>query len=193
MDYDLEKLEGQYVRLWPYSRGYYPRDTLYHLWRLVEEDNAAPSLFHSQLCPIPTVPYEWRGDLVEFVKVFESESRILLIAQSVQKDEIAGFFWFDDVVSKFRASCNIFYRRRYWGHPAREASRLAIGYGFEFLEFKSVWAYTPWDHAAKHAEAVGFHPLISLPEMFQSQNSDGKLYPLHILRLTRQEWDHGIR
>lgn len=153
------------AHLVPYHRAVFPRGSLYSLWSLMEEQGAAPLLFHGQQGPEQT-----RGDLVAFVRMLEpaqGETHVLLITRP-DSSELEGFLWFDDVVGLgespgTRAAFNVFYRRRFWGHPAREASRMGLRYGFEVLKFSAIWAWTPWPNAARHAAAIGMTLMADLP------------------------------
>lgn len=179
-------LEGQYARLHPYTRGYSSRDLLYLLWRFMEDEGGAARLFYAQT--VAETPISQRGDLTEFLAYFNDPKRLLVVVQNIKTDQLAGMVWFDDLVPGFRAAANCFYRRRSWGHPAREGSRLAVGYAFELLGLRSVWAYTPFPEAAKHAEAIGMHRVAVLPG-FVSINESPR--DVHILKVHREDFQHG--
>jgi len=181
--YDISRLTGKLVKLWPYSRGLYPRDILYRVWAAMEQDNAAHLVFHGQQVPSDMI-YTWRGDLTEFIKYFDQPTRLLVICECIEDKEIAGFIWFDDVVPGFRALANIFFRRKYYGQVSHEASILAKEYAFDGLGIKSLWAFTPWLWAAKHAESIGFEKIVVLPGLYIV---DGQLRDAYVLKLNREE------
>lgn len=170
------------ARLVPYHRAVFPRDTLWHLWSLMESQGAAPLLFHGQQGPEST-----RGDLVAFVRLLEPAQgeTYLLLATRPDSAELEGFVWFDDIVrlgeNTVRAAFNVCYRRRFWGQPAREASRMALRYGCEILGFSAIWGWTPWPVAARHAEAIGMTRMATLPG-FAAGSRD-----LSLFRVLREE------
>lgn len=171
------------VRLWPYVRGAWSRDLLARLWDAIERQGAAPKLFYAQTCTEPTQ----RGDLAEFCAYFTDPRRTLLIAESTTRPgDLVGLFWFDDLVPGYRASGNVFYRRRYWGPVARSASRLGLAYGFTTLALQMIWAYTPWPEAASHCEAVGMRPMATLDRFILI---DGRPTDVRVFRMTKEEFD----
>ena len=186
---EIEQLvTGKHVKLYPYVRGLWPPETLFTLWQMMRDQDAGEKIFFGR--PGGGTPYSTAGDLVDFVKFFEPEppaQRHLLLAQSqAEPDQIVGIFWFDDLVPGHRAAGSVLYRKRYWGEPAREASRLALAYGFEVLGVGSIWAYTPWRTGFKHAEAAGMNHVATLPNYVIA--ADGKPMDLHILRVLKEEF-----
>ena len=178
------ELSGQHVRLYPYVRGAFPRETLYALWRAVEDDGAAARLFYAQ----PALEESHRGDLTEFIAYFTDPKRVLYIAQSLKTDQVAGMVWFDDIQVGHRAAANVFFRRRYWGAAAGEGSRLALDAAFETMGVAAIWAYTPWPHAVRHAERAGMREVAVLPEFICIE---GRPHDLHVLRVCREDRAHG--
>ena len=174
-------LSGQYVRLYPYQRGAFPREVLYACWRAVEDEGAARLLFYAQ----PVTDEAQRGDLTEFVSYMTDPKRLLYIAQNLKTDQLAGMVWFDDIQPGYRAAANVFFRRRSWGAPALEGSRLALGHVFETLHVESIWAYTPWPHAVRHAQRAGMMPVALLPGFVRV---DGVARDIHVLRLRREDF-----
>jgi hypothetical protein len=174
-------LTGSLVRLYPYDRGAFPREVLYAMWRAVEDDHASRYLFYGQVCQ----DEHHRGDLQEFVTYFTDPKRLLYIAQSLRTDELAGMVWFDDIQPGYRAAANVYFRRRSWGPAALEGSRLAIGAAFDALKLEHVWAYTPWDHAVRHAKRAGMMPVALLPGFVRI---DGQPRDIHVLRLKREDF-----
>jgi len=185
-------MTGEHVRLYPYVRGHWPPETLYALWKLLMPDqDTAKNIFFGRSVLGPPTPYPTLGDLVEFVRFFDPDppgQRRLLIAESLRTPgEVVGLFWFDDLVPGHRAAGNVLYRRRFWGAPAREASRLALAWGFAELGVRAIWAYTPWRVAVKHCEAVGLRLVATLPEFVEL---DGVPTDMHILRVRKEDF-HG--
>ena len=178
-------LTGKHLRLLPYVRGHWPPETLVVLWRMVRDEGAQGKIFFAG--PGSTTPFPTQGDLVHFIKFFDPEppvQRLLLIAHSAEND-LAGLFWFDDFVPGHRVTGNVCYRRRYWGEPAREASRLALAYGFEVLGVRSIWAYSPWKTGIHHGEAVGMTQVATLPDFAMA---GGQALDLAILRMRREDF-----
>lgn len=173
------------VRLFPYCRGYVSRDILYHCWQMVEREGATDRLFYNQRLSAEHTPLSTRGDLVEFVKLFESDIfyRPLLIIIANDTD-LAGLFWFDDLVHGNRAFASVFYRRRYWGAFARQASMEALRYGFETFDLDSIWAASPFKTAVNHAKSLGFQMVASIPE---SVMIDSVPHAIEILRLKKEQ------
>lgn len=183
-----DPLQGQHVRLDIYSRADYPPDTLYTLWKAMQLDKATDKVFTQ--APGDSAEPQTLGDLVDFVRMFEpqGQQRVLLIATSVKgagatDADLAGMVWFDDFLGG-RCAINAFYRRRYWGHPAREATRLALRWGFDAFAVPAIWAYTPWANAASHAEAVGMSKVARLPDYLVI---GGTPRDLVILRMRKEE------
>jgi len=183
-DYDITRLNGIRTRIWPYSRGYYPRDTFYHLWLMMENDDATPLIFQTETKQEGLI-YETRGDLQAFVELFKD--KIILIAESLEKKELAGFFWYDDIHPGERASANVFYRRRFWGETSREATTLCLDYGFRasHLDFKTIWASTPWKTAVSHAEAMGFKERAKIENIGQV---NGRTIDSNIMSLEKKDF-----
>jgi len=182
-------LTGQHVKLYPYVRGYFPPETLYTLWHLMRAQGAIGKLFYGRLPSAEAPPHRLCGDLVHFVKFFEPEepnARPLLLVQSQkQPEDIAGMVWFDDMIPEHRAAGSVFYRRKYWGEPAREATRLAIAWAFAVLKVESCWAYTPWKTGRRHAQAVGMNLVATLPGYVVVDTTPTDL---DIYRITREEF-----
>lgn len=160
--FDVNRLAGTHVRLWPYARGWYPRDILYRCWLVMERDGATARVFHSSVSP-PDIPYSQQGDLTEFVTLLADPRRVVLIVQAAATDDILGLIWFDDLIPQHRALCNIFMCKAAYGPAAEEASTLAAAYAFEHLQVPTLWAFTPWPVAVAHAKSIGFQVLAQLP------------------------------
>lgn len=177
----MNDLSGNHVRLYPYQRGAFPRSLLYALWKAVEDDGASRLLFYAQ----PVTDEAQRGDLPEFVSYLTDAKRVLYIVQNLKTDQLAGMIWFDDIQPGYRAAANVFFRRRDWGAAALEGSRLALGHAFETFGWESIWAYTPWIHAVRHAKRAGMMPVALLPGFVRI---DGAPRDIHVLRLKREEF-----
>ncbi|MBI3937143.1 MAG: GNAT family N-acetyltransferase [Betaproteobacteria bacterium] len=180
------RLVGEHVRLWPYVRGYFPRHALYVLWQMMEAERAAPLLFYGRPGRAD-LPEATQGDLVDFIRCFEPQEgrRALLLVQGLRSGETEGMVWFDDF-TPHRCAINMFYRRRAWGTVAREGSRLACGYAFENFGVKSIWGYSPFPLAVRHAEAIGFRILAVLPRYAWV---NGKAQDMSVGCLTRDEYE----
>lgn len=180
-------LTGQDVKLFPYMRGHFPPETLATLWALMRQQGAIERIFFGPSAT-QTTPFPIRGDLVDFIKAFDPErpvDRWLLIVQSQKHPEdIAGMVWFDDHIPKHRVAGSVFYRRKYWGRPAEEATRLAIRWAFAQLEVKGVWAYSPWRTGQRHALRVGMTHIATLPGYVMLGDKPGDLA---MYRVTREE------
>src|SRR5262245_25296020 len=176
-------LTGQHVKLYPYVRGHFPPETLFTLWNLMREQGAIDKVFFGRP---GTTPYQRRGDLVEFIKTFEPEAgvdRWVLIVQSLKHPEdVAGMCWFDDHIPEHRIAGSVFYRRKYWGRPAHEATRLAIRWAFAVLPVQSIWAYSPWKTGQKHAEYGGMTHVATLPEYVVLGEQPADLYCYRVRR-----------
>ena len=168
---------GEHGTVWPYTRGGYPPDTMYLLWRVMVDEQGADKLFYAQQGDGAV-----RGDLVEFTRYFSDESRQLFICQAPDAGPVMGFVWLDDIAPAHRAAINVFFRRAHWGHAAREMASLVIRYGFEVLHLHAVWAFTPWPLAVRMGDALGFERIAVLPDFIRV---DGESHAVTIMRKTR--------
>lgn len=177
----LDRYIGRQVRLWPYLRGAYPKDTLYRLWSLVEQADA----FHQLFWGLHTDESK-HGDLEHFCRFFAEDSgRSLFIVQSVNKDEIAGFLWLDDVIPNTRAVGSVFMALGYRGKAASEAVRLLCDYSFQEYGLQALWGVTPWPQAASLITEVGFERMASLPAFAKVR---GIMHDVRIFRLTKEHF-----
>lgn len=183
-----DALTGKHVRLWPYSRGYYPRDMVWRIWSMVERERAVKTLFWGRFFGGNDLPVDPRGDLQDFVEIFSAKSNaILIIVTDAVKDEMAGVIWFDDIIPKYRATANIFMRQKYWGAAALEAGHLALRYLFGNFDIQYVWCFTPWKAAKVYAGSLGF----KMKAVFDDYTIiEGKERDIFVLRLSRGEY-HG--
>ena len=182
----LDRLTGKHVRLWPYAPGYYSRDLVYRLWRIVEDEKAIPLTFWGRFTVLSETPIETRGDLMDFARILATTNGVLLIVTETQTDALAGFIWFEEIVPKYKAVAGIFMRQKYWGDPATEAGRLGERYAFETLDLQSLWAITPWQAAINYCKRIGFKPIALLPD-FALIN--GRERDVTFLRITRGEFN----
>lgn len=182
----LDRLTGKQVRLWPYASGYYARDLVYRLWRIVEDEKAIPLIFWARFAVSRETPVETRGDLIDFARILGTTNGVLLIVTEIQTDALAGFIWFEQIVPKYKAMAGIFMRQKYWGDPAIEAGRLAERYAFETLDLQALWAETPWQSAVNYCQRIGFKLMAVLPD-FTLIN--GKEHDVTFLRITKGEYD----
>ena len=163
------------MRVLPYVRGYYPRDTAYRLWSLMEAEGAASKLFFSGV-PHGT-DVNCLGDLTQFVQSLAT--RETLVMQHLESGEIAGLFWYEDFIPSHRALVSIFVRRRFWGEVAKEIADLGLRYGFEVFQLKHIWALTAWPTSASIAERCGMTLVATLEDYVldeQGEPRDVKLY-----------------
>lgn len=175
-------LVGETGRLWLYERESFPRDALYLLWRLVEDERGAPTLFY------PQGAESHRGDLVDFVSTFSGPGRMLLVAQSLgEAPTLMGMIWFDQIEVGRRANVNIFFRKAHYGPPVMDLSRLALAWAFETLRLASVWAFTPWPVAGQLCQRMGFGKVAALPEFVTVGDTP---LEVHVWRLRKEDF-HG--
>lgn len=186
--YDKARLTGKLVRIWPYVRGQYPRDILYTCWSAMEREGMSQKVFHSSYWPSES-PFDWRGDLTEFVTYFSQTNRLLQICQAIENEDLAGLIWFEDIVPQKRASCGIWFKRQYWGPLTLEASQICKDYAFYGLDIPKLYSFTPWPEAKRHAQKIGFEYVTSIPELVQAEE---EAYPMNVLVAKRGE-DNGRR
>jgi hypothetical protein len=185
-DFDLAKLEGEHCRIFPYTRGYYPRDILYHAWKIMEDDQEAARVFHGYLGYDDRTPIPHRGDLAQFCQYFEaSTGRLLVLCQSKADGRLAGFVWGDDVIPEFRALVNIFFAKPYRGIVALEGGHLALRYAFDALKLQYLWGFTPWPAAKRYCQRLGFKSIGVLPAF---NRIDGEARDMHVLRLRAEDY-----
>jgi len=180
---ETNHLVGTRIRLWPYVRGVYGRDTLYRLWCVIEEAQAGPLLFWaSQDQP------EIHSDLVAFVKFFDDPTRLLQVVTNIDSTEIIGCIWFDEIVPRYRAFGSMFIVPKFQGGTySREAMDMGLRYAFEILELKQVWGATPWLPARRLCLRSGFEVVAMLPG-FTLVN--GVPVDVTILRIMKEQF-HG--
>lgn len=174
----LQRLVGPTVMLVPYARGYSPRDMLYRLWRAMEEEGLSKYVFHSWQGKATL--FDQRGDLVEFIKMFEPDhgARPLVIALSADGQKLAGAIWIDDVIMGHRANLSIFMLKDYRGESALEAGLMAMDYFTTLFNLPTLWSFTPWRHAAELARKGGFQDVAILPGYVRHEGEEKAVYVL---------------
>lgn len=179
-------LKGTYVHVLPFVKNFYPRDFLYRLWKIIEDEHAMRLVFHGRFNRPATSPVDTRCDLMEFMEAFlTTKDSVFLIIADAKKDEIAGLIWFDNCVPGYSAHSNIFMRQRYWGKPAREAGIIGARYAFEILGLSCLWGFTPWKAARNFAVSIGFKYLESLPGY---SVVEGKKRDMMIVQLKKEDF-----
>ena len=163
-NYEDKILTGELVKLWPWARGYYKRDLLYFLWKMMEEERMTDTIFYAKTSSKDDTPVSTHMDLIDFIAYFAGSERLLLIPTSLATGEIIGFSWYDGAVLGEYALGSMFYRKKFWGEVAKEATQLALRYGFEICGFKKVWGHSPWMASVKHRARVGFTEMAELPD-----------------------------
>ncbi len=184
-------LTGDLVKLWPFARGYYRRDLYYLLWRMMEDERMTDTIFYRYTTAANPTPIDTHMDLTEFVQYFSLAiaTRLLLIPTYKETGEMIGFSWYDDVVLGESATGNMFYRKKFWGEVAREATELALRYGFGILQLKKVWAYSPWLASVKHRARLGFTEITEIPEAVKDRS--GKMRTMYIGALKKEDFHNG--
>lgn len=145
------------VEIWPYVRGQYPRDTMYTIWRMVEEAKAAPHLFWGS-----QEPETIKGDLVAMAKFFDDPNRVLVMLSTADNTEPVGFLWFDDFVPNLRCFGSVFIKPKYRGKVGNAGIVKACQYIFDSFGVKTIWGITPWREAKAAVMACGFQPVALL-------------------------------
>lgn len=178
---NLERVfTGKYVRLRQYLPGYYPRESLYILWKAAEEDGACLQIFYDKLShPKPDTPIDTRGDLAEFVSYFNAPDKLLVIFEDLKTSDLVGFMWLSDMVPRFRATVNIFFRKRYRGRAGFEGARLFREYATRVLGFPTLWGLTPWTNSVAVGRWLGMKTVAVLPKF---QLIDGVAHDVFVLR-----------
>lgn len=166
--------ETDTIRLLPYARGIYGRDTLYTIWRLIEDEQMAQQIFYSQQC----TDERWRGDLVECVSYFNSihPQRMLVIPQDKASEALMGLVWFDHLGHV--GSIGLCYRKQFRGKRSHEATKLACQYAFEVLGFTRIFGFTPYKEAIRHGLAMGWTRVGTLPGFVRIHGQDRDLYQI---------------
>lgn len=155
--FNVQRLQGKLVDVWPYHEPLYPNDTLSRLWNVMCEDNTLHRVFYEHN------PMRFN----DFMRFFDAKifpQRLLLI-YTTKDGEDAGFGWFDDVKQGIRAFANVCMRKKYWGPAAEEASTISLDYIFTAHDVASVYGLTPKPNrmALAQAKRLGFKVLAEVP------------------------------
>lgn len=164
-------LTGTYVRLWPYSPPYFPRDTLYQVWKLMEAHKAWPRLFWWE-----DVNDLHKGSLLAFASYMKTKAALLV--ESLETGKLAGLVWFDEMFDGLRGTISVWYARSAWGAAAHEATGIATRYGHQALSLPQVWGVTPWTAARHHALRCGYKDMATFPRYIRL---NGKPMPMYFL------------
>lgn len=151
-------LTGTQVKLWPYVRGYYPRDVLYGLWSAIEQAGDGARVFWGNSDPAPL-----RMDLPSFCEFVTKEGRTLILLTNLDGTAMLGCAWFEDVFPKRRAFGSIYLVPESRGKVAVEAVRLVTDYACQVLDVNEIWAVTPWREAGQLICAAGYQRVATLP------------------------------
>lgn len=145
------------VEIWPYVRGQYPRDTMWTVWRMVEEAKAAPHLFWGS-----QEPDAIKGDLVAVTKFFDDPNRVLIMLSTPDNTDLVGFLWFDDFIPGLRCFGSVFIKPQYRGKVGNAGIVKACQYVFDTFQVSTIWGITPWREAKAAVMACGFQPVALL-------------------------------
>ena len=185
-EYDLNRLKGKLVNVLPYVRGYFAPDISYQIWSQMAKEDVLKLIFFEE--PLKETPIATHADLAFVTEYFLNPQRIVLLVTDKELGELAGVIWFDSILPHFRAHGSYWMRRKYWGHPTEEASRIALDYMFNFVDVLSVWAYTPWLTSVKTTNRLGFDYITALPE---STFAAGKVRDMHVSVMRREKFNHA--
>lgn len=177
----MDTYDGGALRLWPYLRGYMPRDTLGQLWAAVEAAGDWGRLFwwreEEGQTPFPT-----QGDLVDFMEFFTDpeDPKILLIGEAM--NSLVGACWF--YLRQPDGSCEggTWIAPEWRGVFSREMVNRSLAFIQEVHDIRSVNATTPWPDARNLCLKCGFQLLQSIKQ------ADGR-----VLYQLRKELTHGQR
>ena len=125
----------------------------------MEHDRAGKRLFWGD-----REPETLSGDLSSLCAFIHEPRRLSFLAFGIENRDLAGWLWLEDVILGYRASVNVFMRRRYWGDAAHEAGILLCDFAREVYELPELWAFTPWLTAKRWGERIGFKCLGVLPQ-----------------------------
>lgn len=168
------------MRLWPYAPGVFGlRDTLYRVWKLMEEDGATAHTFWDET-GFPT-----SGDLCSFIRSFDGvPGKLLTMVERTDTEQLCGAIWFTNMVVGHQAYATMWMAKDARGVIALEAAQLVLPPLFRMFNLQQLWAVTPWANAGAMCRRVGFKRWCVLPGycQWEGQPKDVWLY-----RLTRHE------
>jgi hypothetical protein len=165
------------VQIFPYVRGEYPRDTMYAIWRMVEEAKAAEHLFWGS-----QEPDAIKGDLTAIVKFFDDQNRVLIMLSTEDGKDMIGFLWFDDFIPGLRCFGSVFIKPQYRGKVGNAGIVKACQYVFDVFHVKAIWGVTPWREARAAVMACGFQTVTVLKEFVKVGN---EVLDAHIVKKER--------
>ena len=176
-------LNGTLTRLWPYVPGLYGRDTLYRIWRAMEDDGSTHKAFWDS-----GVDSSLAADLGSFAKSFhDTTTKVMFMVESAETWTLVGAIWFTMIAQGHQATASIWMSKAARGAITREASQLALDYAFSAWNLHQVWCQTPWPEARALAMRLGFSHAAVLPDYCWY---DGQLLTVQVYRLTKERW-HG--
>jgi hypothetical protein len=148
------EIPEQKVVISPYARGVFPKDMLYHLWRMMADDDTLARVFYHELTEEGT-----RGDLAMCLKYF-NESILFLALQELR---VIGAVWFTNIAT-WRGDIGFAYRRK-TPRPLTEAiTDRTCKFVFAYYGWTDIWGFTPWRAALEHGLRTGFTHVATLPE-----------------------------
>lgn len=178
--FEESRLTGEHVVLWPYVRGYLARDLPYQLWAIMEREDILKYVFYER--PTDEIEKKSHGDLAHFIAYFSDPKKMILVAQHIASKELAGMIWVDVEKVGYRSICSGWMRRKFWGHPVREAGKMAGDYFFNCIGLQHIWGLTPWETAAKSGMSLGCDYVCALPDYFLI---DGKPRDAHMIHCSK--------
>lgn len=160
------------VRLLPYQRCLLGRNALALLWQMVEAEGNTGDIFYAQHCADESL----RGDVVEFITYFSSDTRQLLIAVR-DAGEPFGLVWFDAVPGQAYALMGLWYQR-HTTTMARAATAEAMTYALTVLGYEGLRGFTPHRTAVQHVLPLGWKKVATLPRFLQITGQARDVYVL---------------
>ena len=183
--YDVRRLHGTLVDVWPYHEPIFPAETLPTMWNWMVEDRLLHRVFYEHGAAM-TFP-----EMARFFDVRLSPDRLLLLV-TAKSGEGAGFGWFDQVKKGLRATANICMRRKYWGTSTEEFAKISLDYIFGAFEVLTVFGLTPTANrmALAQAKRLGFKPIARIRKLVAY---NGVPMDVVMTALPRGEWENGGR
>ena len=175
----LETTTAKAVRIWPYEPGAYGRDTLYRVWKLMEDDQATRACFWDE------ANLETGADLASFIQAFEGvTSKQLLMIERCDTGLLCGCFWVTQIQPNHQAFVSMWMHSDARGPMSGVAAHMALNYTFTRWNLGQVFAMTPWANAGALCRMMGFSRTAVLPDFCKW--TDGKFLPVSIYRLVRE-------